>query len=566
MKKIWLGYGFLISWPLLCSVLFIINQNVMIRFLFVALLIYGYITCNIIPKCVPAIMLLFLMPVFYIDITDNVANGYFNYACVTLSTIFNSVSLQHSLLHERMTLWLIVKFGCTPRKITCALMFVSHMLSMFMSNTFTSAVMIPVALKIYEISTVSLSTIGRRELHYFKLAGKPKVKMVHTTTIGTAYVCAIIFGSICGGLTFAKGSPTNITFLLIYKIRFDCYFNTDMWFLFTVPISVLISILACLWIQVVFLGLFNIKYFKSQFNVDDHLVILQRKRLIHGLYKRMGPMTWHQSWIGVILFFCAMLWLFRSPFGYPGWQKFFTESAISNSSINFFVQFIMMMVPIECSCDRLRRKGGYTCGLTSWRLLQKEVNWCDVLLFGGINILGVFHLKCGLAEYFAKKLLFMKHWPLPVVVFVVTFVILWGTELLMNTLICSFTVPILIELGVVLNFHPMSLSFVSCLVCSMAFICPYGSRPLTTVLSFMNYDYKKILLSNLVPKMMAYFILITMYLTFGKLFYGKDLEPGWVYSTDVCYCTPCERDKYIFHNRIPYRSQYLHSSHDFMSI
>jgi len=192
-----------------------------------------------------------------------------------------ALSMERWGLHKRIALRIITLFGGSPVSIIIGFMTASAFLSMWISNTATTIMMLPIALAIiFKME----NEFGAKRVHNFSV----------TLLIGIAYSCTI------GGLGTLVGTVPNLAFVKILKILFPeaPEIGFGQWMMLGVPISVLmLSISAFLLTKI---------YFK----VDKALKI--DRAFIREEYEKLGTLSFEEKTISIVFALTAFLWIFRN--------------------------------------------------------------------------------------------------------------------------------------------------------------------------------------------------------------------------------------------------------------
>ena len=250
-----------------------------------ALMAVWWIT-EAIPLAATSLLPIVLYPLLGILSENKTAGAYIN------STIFLffggfllAIAMEKWGLHKRIALKIITIFGGSPNSIVIGFMAASAFISMWISNTATAVMMLPIGLAI----------IHKMENEF----GESKTKNFSITLmLAIAYSCSI------GGVATLIGTPPNLSFIRIYQIIFPKApeISFGQWIILGLPIAIIMLIIA---------GVLLTKVF---YKIDKSLVL--DSGFINDEYKKLGLMSFEEKVIGIIFSFTALLWIFRADLNF----------------------------------------------------------------------------------------------------------------------------------------------------------------------------------------------------------------------------------------------------------
>ncbi|HFX18144.1 MAG TPA: SLC13/DASS family transporter, partial [Flavobacteriales bacterium] len=263
----------------------------------VAILMALWWMTEIIPLAVTALLPVALFPMLGIMSGKEVASTYFNHVIfLFIGGFLMALAMEKWHLHRRIALRLLLTIGLSPARILLGFMLTTAFLSMWVSNTATTMMMVPILLAI----------ISKMEL--IKTSTKLK-KMEKGLLLGIAYAASI------GGVATLIGTPPNLSFVRIFKIYFpnapDISFA--QWLIFALPLSFILLLVTYIYLYFIFF-----KNNKVNFKAG--------KSVIEDEFKNLGKMSYEEKWVLGIFTSLALLWLFRRPINFgsfqiPGWSS-----------------------------------------------------------------------------------------------------------------------------------------------------------------------------------------------------------------------------------------------------
>lgn len=357
-----------------------------------------------------------LLPLFGIVDHKTVASSLGSHVILLLMGAFMlSTALVKSGAHERMAVYMIRLVGVSSgRRLVFGFMLATAMLSMWISNTASTLIMLPIALAI-------LTHVNNRKL---------KVALI----LGIAYSASV------GGIGTPIGTPPNVIFMGIYEETTGREFGFLEWMKIGLPV-VLISIpLMALWLT--------------------RSVTLDEKIQLPTLPK------WRSEEKRTLIIFglTAFAWITRgAPFG--GWSELFNTPSAGDSTVALAAVVIMFMTP--------NGKGGR---ILDWNA-AKEIPWGMLLLFAGGIALAKGFAASGLSSMLGEWLSSLANLPMIAMVLTLCLVVTYLTEITSNTATATLLMPILAVVGTSIGVDPAILMIPAAMAASCAFMLPVATAP-----------------------------------------------------------------------------------------
>ena len=357
-----------------------------------------------------------LLPLFGIVDHKTVASSLGSHVILLLMGAFMlSKSLEKSGAHERMAVYMIRMVGVSSgRRLVLGFMLTSGFLSMWISNTATTLIMLPIALAI-------LSHVDNRNL---------KVALI----LGIAYAAST------GGIGSPIGTPPNVIFMGIYEEQTGKEFSFLDWMKIGVPVVLVALPIMALWLTR------NVK-------LEEEIKLPE-----------LGE--WRKEEVRTLVIFglTALAWITRSePFG--GWSELFGVSIAGDSTVALAAVVVMFLYP--------NGKGGR---ILDWET-AKDIPWGMLLLFaGGIAIAKGF-VASGLSTMLGDWLSSLANLPLILMVLTICLVVTYLTEITSNTATATLLMPILAVAGISAGLDPSVLMIPAAMAASCAFMLPVATAP-----------------------------------------------------------------------------------------
>jgi sodium-dependent dicarboxylate transporter 2/3/5 len=394
-----------------------------------------------------------------------------------------AAAMQKWKLDRRLTLWILTrgKLANRPGSILLGMMSVAAFISMWISNTATTAMMLPIGLGI-------LSFVGLKP-------GESRY--------GTAVMLGIAWAASIGGVGTIIGTPPNGIALGILNSTFasdPTYQRITFldWMKFGVPYVL---------VYVPFAWFLLLKM-----NRPEIESIPGGKERLLSERAGLGPMSSGEK-AAVGMFLLAILLWVSNPFWdsiLPAWLAN-RLSWIDEYSIGLTVGVMLFFVPVDFT------KGVF---LLDWKD-TKFVDWGTLILFGGGIALSDALFKTGLAALIAGSFVSVLGEPSTLVMlFAVVLLMALLTEVTSNTAVTSMMVPIIISIAMRIGENPVTLSIAAAVGASMAFMLPVATPPNALVYGTGYVSIKDMLKTGVVLDMVGWLVTVAILVVFGGWIFG----------------------------------------------
>ena len=411
----------------------------------VAALMAVWWVSDCIPLFATALLPLVLFPSLGIMSGRETAPVYFNSVIVLfLGGFMIALTMEKWNLHRRIALTIIHYVGGGPARVVLGFMLAAAFLSMWISNTATAVMMVPIGLAI--ILQVE-DDFGKDDTHTFSVG----------LMLGIAYSCSV------GGLMTLVGTPPNLSFVRIFQILFPDAptIAFGQWMTMALPLGAIMLFLAWLFITRVF------------YRVPDEMEV--DRKVVSDERAALGPVSYEEKAVLAIFAATALLWVFRvdiqiGSFTLPGWSRILPyPDLIDDGTVAITMASILFFIP-----SRSQKEGHQ-------RLMGREViprlPWNIVLLFGGGFALAAGFQSTGLAQLVGDQFQAVSSLPTFAVILLVCLMITFLTELTSNTATTEMILPILAAIAVATQTHPLILMIPATLSASCAFMMPVATPP-----------------------------------------------------------------------------------------
>ncbi len=463
----------------------------------VALLMAVWWVTDAIPLFATALLPLALYPLLGIMAGRETAPIYFNSTmALFLGGFMIALTMEKWGLHRRIALGVIHAVGGGPARIVLGFMVAAAFLSMWISNTATAVMMVPIGLAI--VLRIE-SGAGREKARRFSVG----------LMLGIAYGCTV------GGLTTLVGTPPNLSFVRIFEILFPEAppVAFGQWLVMALPVGAIMLVAAWLLITRVFHRV------PEEVTVDRDVVATERAKL--------GAISFEERAVLGVFAATALLWVFRADlqlgfFTIPGWSRLLPDPGlIDDGTVAIALAAVLFVIPAR------NRKEGAT------RIMGPDVvprlPWNIVLLFGGGFALAAGFQDTGLAQLVGSRFEALGNLPVFVTILLVCAALTFLTEFTSNTATTEMILPILASVAVATGTHPLALMIPATLSASCAFMMPVATPPNAIVFGSNRIAAGEMARAGIVLNLIGVAVIATAVFTVGLAVFDIDpaVVPEW---------------------------------------
>jgi len=443
---------------------------------------------EVVPIAVTSLFPIFLFPLLGILETKTTALFYGKEIIfLFLGGFMLAQGIQHSNLHKRIALNIVNIIGSKPANLVLGFMIATAGLSMWISNTASVMVMMPIGLSIIE------------EMKDVKDAKKFLSKFAVALMLGIAYSADI------GGMATLIGTPPNLVFMELYHDLFPNLppIGFTQWMMMGLPISIIFLFTGWLLMTKVIFRMPKTKVFNSE-------------NLIEDLLKDLGKIRRDEILSGLIFLIAAILWITGSDiklsdsFIIQGWRSAFGLKMVGDTSIAVATSLLLFMIP---SKDRPNEM------LLTWEK-AKELPWGILLLFGGgFAIAGGFN-SSGLSTIIGNIIANIGiESPISIVI-IVCVVLTFLTEITSNTATTNLILPILAKASAALGLDPRILMIPATLSASCAFMMPIASPTQAIVFGSGYIKIKQMIRAGILFNVLGIIVVTGVFYLLAKFAFG----------------------------------------------
>ncbi len=351
-------------------------------------------------------------------------------------------------LHQRIALSIIAKIGSAPKSIVLGFMVATAFLSMWISNTATTIMMVPIG-----VAIVKQLEGGR--------APDLDNKFAKALLLGIAYAASI------GGIATLIGTPTNVIFAGVVLEKYGLEISFANWMLFATPIAVFLLVVC--WYYLVNIG-FQLSDLEDSDNDKGLENLLAQQRAL-------GPISYEEKVILAVFGAVAFSWMTRAFLLNP----FLPD--LSDTIIALIGAIVLFLIPtkktnptrevIDKSLDDIDVS---PATILDWETAVK-IPWGVILLFGGgLSLANAFD-QTGLANWIGAQIDLLAALPLFLLLLLLIAMVNFLTEITSNVATVSMILPVLAALAITVGVHPYVLMIGATCAASCAFMLPVATAP-----------------------------------------------------------------------------------------
>ena len=431
-----------------------------------------------VPIAVTALLPLVFFPLLGIaDISETAAPFANKVIYLFLGGFVIALAMQRWNLHHRIALSVLQHAGRSGRTLVGGFMAACALLSMWVSNTSTTLMMLPIALSVIEVIHRSVPGQSENEQSDFSLA----------LLLGVAYAASI------GGMTTLVGSPPNAMMAAFLRESYAIEVDFAHWLLVGLPLALVL--LPLTWLALT----------RFLFHVDFE-TSGEGRALLRQMKNDLGAISGPEKRVAVIFLAVAITWIFRPLLArLPGLEL------LDDSGIAMAGAVALFLVPSGDREDPM---------LLRWRHVEK-LPWNILILFGGGLALAAAVADTGLAGWLGGNLHGVASLPVPLLVLIVTTMIIFLTELTSNTATAATFLPVVAAVAIEAGVDPLVLVVPVTLAASCAFMLPVATPPNAIVFASGVVTIPQMARAGLLLNLMAILPITLLALTIAPLLEGR---------------------------------------------
>tara|TARA_B100000287_G_scaffold430260_1_gene485156 strand:+ start:463 stop:1899 length:1437 start_codon:yes stop_codon:yes gene_type:complete len=386
-----------------------------------------------VPVAVTALLPLALFPMLQVTDFKTAALPYANpNIYLFLGGFILALGIESSGLHKRLALRMLIAIGNSGAKLIGGFMLVSALISMWVMNTSTTLMLLPIGLAVCASVAETIPNFSIKEKKYFETS----------LLLGIAYAASI------GGMSTLVGTAPNIIFVGFMQESYGIEISFINWMKLGVPISTIM--LFASWYAITKI-VYPVKFTAS----------IETKLKLKNMLNDLGPLGRDERKVLIIFSLAASAWMFRTLL-----DNFMPLSGLTDAGIAILAALCFFFIPSENN----------KTDLLTWEQANK-LPWGLLILFGGGLSLAASIGSSGLGEWIGQGLTVLGSVPPIVLILAVATLIIFLTEITSNVATTSTFLPVVGAVAVAIGIAPVALTIPVVLAASCAFMLPVATPP-----------------------------------------------------------------------------------------
>ena len=386
-----------------------------------------------VPVAVTALLPLALFPMLHVTDFKTAALPYANpNIYLFMGGFILALGIESSGLHKRLALKMLIAVGNSGAKLVGGFMLVSASISMWVMNTSTTLMLLPIGLAVCSSVAETIPNFSAKERKSFEIS----------LLLGIAYAASI------GGMSTLVGTAPNIIFVGFIQETYGIEISFVDWMKLGVPLAILM--LGASWYAIT----------KIVYPVN-FIASIETKLKLQNMLTDLGPLGRDEKKVLIIFSLAASAWMFRTLL-----DNFVPLSGLTDAGIAIFAALSFFFIPSENT----------KTDLLTWEQANK-LPWGLLVLFGGGLSLAASIGSSGLGSWIGQGLTILGNVPPIVLILAVATLIIFLTEITSNVATTSTFLPVVGAVAVAIGVVPVALTIPVVLAASCAFMLPVATPP-----------------------------------------------------------------------------------------
>ncbi|NWR09261.1 S13A2 protein, partial [Paradoxornis webbianus] len=546
------------------------------------------------PLAVTAFLPVLLFPLMNIMDSTTVCREYLKDTnMLFLGGLMMAIAIESWNLHKRVALRVLLITGVRPALLLMGFMVVTAFLSMWISNTATAAMMLPISQAVMdqlhksELESGTTAQVSEHTNKAFELQEKSpdSVKEPEETgfflsqysscisfvpwDLGNSHVVTvdeervrdeiekrhsnlskgmslcICYSSSIGGIATLTGTTPNL--VLQGQVN-DLYpqnggiINFASWFSFAFPTMLVLLILSWIWLQILYLGFNFKKNFGCGVSPATKAKEQQAYEIIKEESKKLGKMKFAEIEVLILFVLLVLLWFTREPGFIPGWATVLFNkddiSYVTDATVALFIGILLFILPSGFSSqdsDEEQTEGRARFRapppLLEWKVVQEKMPWNILFLLGGGFALAKGSEESGLSAWLGNQLTPLESIPPAAIAFLLCLLIATFTECTSNVATTTLFLPILASMAEAICLNPLYVMLPCTLAASLAFMLPVATPPNAIVFSYGQLRVIDMAKAGFVLNILGVLTITLAINTWASSLFQLQTYPSWANRT-----------------------------------
>ena len=350
-----------------------------------------------------------------------------------MGAFFLAIAVERWNLHKRIALMILTRTGTNGSHLIAGFMLVAAFLSMWMTNTSTTMMLLPIGLSVVQVISDNVDNLGEKQRRDFQ----------------AAMLLSLAYGATIGGLATLIGTPPNALLAAFLAENYQIEIDFVTWMAIGIPVSAVMLPLA--WFTLTRIS-FKVNVVAND-SVQSHLARLRAE---------LGPMSSAEKRVACIFVLVVLAWIMRRPI--MGW---FDITGLSDAGIVMTAALLLFLLPSN-SKDQSQ--------LLTWHDANR-LPWGVLILFGGGLSLAAAVSGSGLALWLGESLSPLTSVGIIVLIIAATGMVIFLTEMTSNLATTATFLPVVAAIALQAELSPLLLTVPITLAASCAFMLPVATPP-----------------------------------------------------------------------------------------
>ncbi|MDG1213862.1 MAG: DASS family sodium-coupled anion symporter [Flavobacteriaceae bacterium] len=415
---------------------------------------------------VTALLPLLLFPLLDIMPIAEVGN---NYGSPIIFLFFGgfvmALALEKVNLHRRIALNIIRITGTTPNKVVLGFMIATASLSMWISNTATTVVMLPIAMSVIKLLIHDIDGFTKKDRNF-----------------AVSVLLGIAFSANAGGIATVIGTPPNSILIGLLENEYQIEISFLKWMVFALPFSIIM-------IGLSYVTLVHLIFPSKGLNFSAS------KEVIQVELRKLGPTRSKEKMVLGIFAVTVSLWIFRTLI-----NSIFPSLGLSDTMISMFAAISLFAVPFNL------KKGDF---ILDWKDTEK-LAWGILILFGGGLALAKGMSVSGIVDQVSQSIA-AGNFSITATASLLILLMLFMTELMSNVALVAVLAPVVAGIAIGLGIPMVYLLIPVTMASSCAFMLPMATPPNAIVFASGFIEVKDMVKAGVLLNIVAVLILIGLF-------------------------------------------------------
>ncbi|KAM6242049.1 solute carrier family 13 member 2 [Porphyrio hochstetteri] len=532
------------------------------------------------PLAVTALFPVLLFPLMNIMDSTTVCREYLKDTnMLFIGGLLMAIAIENWHLHKRVALRVLLITGVRPALLLMGFMLVTAFLSMWISNTATTAMMVPIAQAVLEqlhkseMESSAAAQASENINQAFELQEEPtksdhsketqEKSKSHTLPVeedrkinyslteeNHKKLCkgmslCICYSASIGGIATLTGTTPN----LVLQGQVDELFpkngniiNFASWFSFAFPTMIVLLVLTWIWLQILYLGFDFRSNFGCATNPSAKAKEQRAYEIIRDESRKLGSMKFAEIAVLILFILLVVLWFTRDPGFIPGWATvLFNKNDISyvtDATVAIFISVLLFIIPSDIySRDEQpgsRSKIQAPPALLDWKVVHQKMPWNIVFLLGGGFALAKGSEESGLSAWIGSKLTPLQQIPHPAIAILLCLLVATFTECTSNVATTTLFLPILASMAEAICLNPLYVMLPCTLSASLAFMLPVATPPNAIVFSYGQLRVIDMAKAGFMLNILGVLTITLAINTWASSIFQLHTFPSWANRTGSC--------------------------------